>query len=149
MERLGLRDFKPNDSVYVNTFSLTGRNDFIVESKHRQIMDMIRHTTDDPIDESKHIYRCAYKCMRDALDRFDEIWEGQRRGDTKLIKDWHNLCDDVVIVAVMRYALHNIPIPIIPNELAEKYRPFTNVPESRSRTSFGDRLSDANQFRTN
>ena len=107
--------FKPSDKVYIDTFNITGRTDFCVQTTHGQVMQMLHDMAAMPEPQARHMYGSAYRCMCQAAQDLDAIWDAQLRGEPDATEAWQNLCDDVVIVCALRRVLHGLPIHLLPD----------------------------------
>jgi hypothetical protein len=87
----------------------------LVCTTHGEVTEMIDDVAAMSQEDARHMYRSAYRCIRDAIERFDKLWAGQQQRDPEATKAWRDLCNDVVIVCALRLVLHGILIRMVPS----------------------------------
>ena len=89
-------------------------NDVIVETTNEKMLKTIKDLRDqlrqDGKDAFMHVFRSISSAVRDA--NTDTLYKGKRMGKKRAIKEWQNLCDDIVLLAACRHVLWRKPVPI-------------------------------------
>jgi len=96
-----LQDFNDDDFIYVDAFRLLGK-EVVVRTTNKYIKDAC-----DDISkiEKKQLINMCNNVYRDIIStNIDAIYNNKKK--------WGDFCDDVVLLHIYRYLLHNKYIPI-------------------------------------